>query len=142
LEVDRKLKALARYLQPFFLESPPDLAARGLERIKEGLRIVRRFRRIAGAEIGEMAAVPHRQPRGVPRPALAEKSDAAKRMILANNVYGKHGGLVRAGLGGRACCSHLLAGGDNAVQGFNGHVMGGMGAVSGAIAAAAAALAR
>ncbi len=134
LEVDRKLKALAAYLQPFFLESPPDLAARGLDRLREGLRMIRRFRRIKGAEIGEMVQFL--------TGSLGEfldrhfESDAAKRMILANNVYGKHGGPYEPG-SAVGLLFHLLAGGDKAVQGFNGHVMGGMGAVSGAIAAAA-----
>ncbi|KPF88873.1 NAD(P)/FAD-dependent oxidoreductase [Novosphingobium sp. AAP93] len=134
LEIDRKLKALAAYLQPFFLESPPDLAARGLDRIREGLRMIRRFRRIKGSEIGEMVQFL--------TGSLGEfldrhfESDAAKRMILANNVYGKHGGPYEPG-SAVGLLFHLLAGGDNAVQGFNGHVMGGMGAVSGAIAASA-----
>lgn len=134
LEVDRKLKALAAYLQPFFLESPPDLAARGLDRVREGLRMIRRFRRIKGTEIGEMVQFL--------TGSLGEfldrhfEADATKRMILANNVYGKHGGPYEPG-SAVGLLFHLLAGGDHAVQGFNGHVMGGMGAVSGAIAAAA-----
>ena len=134
LEVDRKLKALAAYLQPFFLESPPDLAARGLDRVREGLRMIRRFRRIRGTEIGEMIQFL--------TGSLGEfldrhfEADATKRMILANNVYGKHGGPYEPG-SAVGLLFHLLAGGDHAVQGFNGHVMGGMGAVSGAIAAAA-----
>jgi phytoene dehydrogenase-like protein len=134
LEVDRKLKALAAYLQPFFLESPPDLAARGLDRLREGLRMIRRFRRIKGTEIGEMVTFL--------TGSLGDfldrhfESEAAKRMILANNVYGKHGGPYEPG-SAVGLLFHLLAGGDDAVQGFNGHVMGGMGAVSGAIAAAA-----
>jgi hypothetical protein len=52
LEVDRKLKALAAYLQPFFLEPPPDLAAKGLDKLREGLRLARRFRKINGVEMG------------------------------------------------------------------------------------------
>ena len=134
LEVDRKLKALAAYLQPFFLESPPDLAAKGLDRLREGLRMIRRFRRIKGTEIGEMVQFL--------TGSLGEfldrhfEADATKRMILANNVYGKHGGPYEPG-SAVGLLFHLLAGGDHAVQGFNGHVMGGMGAVSGAIAAAA-----
>ncbi|WP_295530849.1 NAD(P)/FAD-dependent oxidoreductase [Novosphingobium sp. Chol11] len=134
LEVDRKLKALAAYLQPFFLESPPDLAARGLDRLREGLRLIRRFRRIKGTEIGEMVQFL--------TGSLGEfldrhfEAEPVKRMILANNVYGKHGGPYEPG-SAVGLLFHLLAGGDHAVQGFNGHVMGGMGAVSGAMAAAA-----
>ena len=134
VEVDRKLKALAAYLQPFFLETPPNLAATGLDKLREGLRIARRFRRISGVEMGEMVTFL--------TGSLGDfldrhfESEATKRMILANNVYGKHGGPYEPG-SAIGLLFHLLAGGDHSVQGFNGHVMGGMGAVSGAIAAAA-----
>src|SRR5258706_428122 len=36
--VDAELKALARYLQPYFLEPPPDVGARGLDGLLELLR--------------------------------------------------------------------------------------------------------
>jgi phytoene dehydrogenase-like protein len=55
--------------------------------------------------------------------------------VLANNLYGKHGGPYQPGtLLGLAF--HLLTGGEQAEQGFFGHVMGGMGAISDAIASA------
>lgn len=54
------------------------------------------------------------------------EAEATKRMILANNVYGKHGGPYEPG-SAIGLLFHLLAGGDHSVQGFNGHVMGGMG---------------
>src|SRR5919108_1231526 len=34
--VHRRLQALARYLQPFFLEEPPNLYARGWAKVREG----------------------------------------------------------------------------------------------------------
>ena len=37
VRVDDELKKLARYLQPFFLEPPPDVSARGLPGILEAL---------------------------------------------------------------------------------------------------------
>jgi phytoene dehydrogenase-like protein len=134
LAVDARLKALARYLQPFFLEPPPDLAAKGLDRLREGLRLARRFRKISGVEMGEMVTFL--------TGSLGDfldrhfESDAAKRLVLANNVYGKHGGPYEPG-SAVGLLFHLLAGGDHGVQGFNGHVIGGMGAISDAIAAAA-----
>ena len=63
------------------------------------------------------------------------ESRQAKALLLANNLYGKHGGPYQPGtLIGLAF--HLLTGGEHAEQGFFGHVMGGMGAISDAIAAA------
>src|SRR5262247_1396095 len=56
LRVDARLRRLARYLQPFFLEPPPDVGARGLGGLFELLRIGRRFRRIRGDEIAQMVS--------------------------------------------------------------------------------------
>ena len=50
-------------------------------------------------------------------------------------LYGKHGGPEQPGTL-MGLLFHLLTGGDDAVQGFFGHVMGGIGAISDAIAAA------
>jgi len=98
------------------------------------LRIALRFRRISGVEMGEMVTfLTGSLGNFLDRHFEAE---ATKRMILANNVYGKHGGPYEPG-SAIGLLFHLLAGGDHSVQGFNGHVMGGMGAVSDAIAAAA-----
>ena len=65
------------------------------------------------------------------------ESRQAKALLLANNLYGKHGGPYQPGtlIG---LVFHLLSGGEHAEQGFFGHVLGGMGAISGAIAAAGA----
>ncbi|KAF1855048.1 hypothetical protein Lal_00007225 [Lupinus albus] len=95
LEVDRKLKALAAYLQPFFLEPPPNLAAKGLDKLREGLRLARRFRRINGVEMGEMRLWQARRPlragfgRGdaVP-PAIGRRS---QRAGLQRARHGRHG---------------------------------------------------
>ena len=56
LRVDAQLKKLARYLQPFFLEPPPNVAARGLAGLMELLRIAKRVHRISGDEIAELTA--------------------------------------------------------------------------------------
>src|SRR5208283_5325336 len=39
VELDAKLKKLARYLQPFFLEPPPKLGARGMDGLLELFRV-------------------------------------------------------------------------------------------------------
>ncbi len=135
VDVDRRLKALAAYLQPFFLETPPDLAAAGpLARLREAWRLFRRFRSLKGKEAGEMVTFM--------TGSLADfldrhfEADETKRMILANSVYGKHGGPYEPG-SAVGLLFHLLAGGDHGVQGFNGHVIGGMGAITEALADAA-----
>ncbi|QXQ04985.1 NAD(P)/FAD-dependent oxidoreductase [Sphingosinicellaceae bacterium] len=134
LRVDRELKALAAYLQPFFLEPPPNLAARGLDRISEAARLLRRFRKIKGSEVSQLITFL--------TGSLGEyldrhfESPEVKRMFLANNVYGKHGGPYEPG-SAVGLLFHLLSGGDDSVQGFAGHVIGGMGAITDAIAATA-----
>ena len=49
-------------------------------------------------------------------------------MFLANNVYGKHGGPYQPGTA-IGLLFHLLSGGEHELQGFYGHVMGGMGSI-------------
>ena len=134
LRVDRELKALAAYLQPFFLEPPPNLAAKGLDRIGEATRLLKRFRKIKGSEVSQLITFL--------TGSLGEyldrhfESPEVKRMFLANNVYGKHGGPYEPG-SAVGLLFHLLSGGDDSVQGFAGHVIGGMGAITDAIAATA-----
>jgi phytoene dehydrogenase-like protein len=132
--VDDKLKKIARYLQPFFLEAPPDVHAQGIAGLLEGLRVFRRFSGVTGAEISDLVAFL--------TGSLGDfldrnyESDKVKTLILANNVYGKHGGPYEAGTA-LGLLFHLLSGGEHELQGFYGHVIGGMGAITGALAEAA-----
>ncbi len=57
------------------------------------------------------------------------ESEKIKTMFLANNVYGKHGGPYQPGTA-IGLLFHLLSGGEHELQGFYGHVMGGMGAIT------------
>ena len=131
LRVEQQLKKLARYLQPFFLEPPPQIGGKGLEGLGELLRIAKRFRSITSDEIGELVSFL--------TGSLGEfldrnyESSEAKTLFLANNVYGKHGGPYQMGTA-IGLLFHLLSGGDHDVQGFNGHVIGGMGAITQALA--------
>ena len=133
VRVDDKLKKLARYLQPFFLEPPPEVDARTAAGWSDLVRVGKRFRKISSGEISELVAFL--------TGSLGEfldrnyESDTIKTMFLANNVYGKHGGPTSqaAAIG---FLFHLLSGGADDVQGFYGHVMGGMGSITQAIAAA------
>jgi phytoene dehydrogenase-like protein len=130
---DEDLRALARRLQPLFMQLPPDTRATGLRGLGELLRLGRSMRGVRGAEFDGLTRLL--------TGSLGQFIDArfesrqAKALMLANNLYGKHGGPYQPGtLLGLAF--HLLSGGEEAVQGFFGHVMGGMGAISNAIAAA------
>jgi phytoene dehydrogenase-like protein len=134
LAVDDRLRRLARYLQPFFLEPPPDVHATGLGGVLEVLRAGRRFRGISGDEIAQMLVFL--------TGSLGDfldrhyESERVKTLVLANNVYGKHGGPYQPGTA-LGLLFHLLSGGEHEEQGFYGHVIGGMGAITGAMAAAA-----
>jgi phytoene dehydrogenase-like protein len=135
VRIDDELKQLARYLQPFFLEPPPDLEATGLRSYQELLRVGKRFRRITGPEIARMISFL--------TGSLGDfldrnyESEKIKTLILANNVYGKHGGPYQPG-SALGLLFHLLSGGEHAIQGFYGHVIGGMGSITQAMAKAAA----
>jgi len=131
IQIDDKLKKLARYLQPFFLEAPPQLEARGAKGLTELFRVGKRFRGISGAEIAELITFL--------TGSLGEfldqnyESDKVKAMFLANNVYGKHGGPYQPGTA-IGLLFHLLSGGEHELKGFFGHVIGGMGAITQALA--------
>jgi phytoene dehydrogenase-like protein len=134
LRVDDQLKKLARYLQPYFLEPPPQIGMAGVAGLLELLRVGKRFRRITAAEIGALVSFL--------TGSLGEfldrqfESEHVKTMFLANNVYGKHGGPYQPG-SSLGLLFHLLSGGEHELQGFNGHVIGGMGSITAALAKAA-----
>src|SRR5436190_2322931 len=133
VRVDDQLKKLARYLQPFFLEPPPNFQTNGLHGWLELLRVGKRFRRISSDEISQLISFL--------TGSLGEfldrnyESDKIKTLFLANNVYGKHGGPYQPGTA-IGLLFHLLSGGEHELQGFFGHVMGGMGAITQALSAA------
>ncbi len=133
IALDRELKSLAAYLEPFFMEPPPDLYATGIRRWRETWRMLRRLHGIRGAEIarlmqfftGSLGDLLERE----------FESDVIRRLILANNTYGRHGGPYQSG-SATGLLFHLLSGGEQQAQGFQGHVIGGMGAITQAMAAA------
>jgi phytoene dehydrogenase-like protein len=132
VQVDDQLKKLARYLQPFFLEPPPEADTRSLEGWWDLLRVGRRFKGITRAEIAQLVTFL--------TGSLGEfldknyETEKMKTLFLANNVYGKHGGPYQPGTA-IGLLFHLLSGGEHELQGFYGHVMGGMGAITQALGA-------
>jgi phytoene dehydrogenase-like protein len=133
IRVDDQLKKLARYLQPFFLEPPPEPGTNSLAGWADLLRVGKRFRGISSGEISQLVSFL--------TGSLGEfldhnyETEKIKVMFLANNVYGKHGGPYQPGTA-IGLLFHLLSGGEHELQGFFGHVMGGMGAITQALAAA------
>jgi len=133
VRVDDRLKKLARYLQPFFLEPPPEIDAKSIAGWSDLLRVSKRFRNVSNGEIAQLISFL--------TGSLGEfldrnyQSDVIKTMFLANNVYGKHGGPYQPGTA-IGLLFHLLSGGEHELQGFYGHVMGGMGAITQAMASA------
>jgi len=134
VRVDDELKKLARYLQPFFLEPPPEFEVDGLQSWWNLLRVGKRFRGITNNEIAQLISFL--------TGSLGDfldrnyESEKIKTLFLANNVYGKHGGPYDPGTA-LGLLFHLLSGGEFELQGFYGHVIGGMGAITQALAAAA-----
>lgn len=134
VRVDDSLKKLARYLQPFFLEPPPEPDTQSFGGWSELFRAGKRFRGISTSEISQLISLL--------TGSLGEfldrnyESDKIKTLFLANNVYGKHGGPYQPG-SALGLLFHLLSGGEQDQQGFYGHVMGGMGSITTAMAKAA-----
>jgi phytoene dehydrogenase-like protein len=131
-QIEDELKRLAAYLQPFFLEAPPDPDKRGVAKLIELFRVGRRFRKIRGRETAALMQFMT----GSLGDFLDNNftSDALKRLILSNSLYGKHGGPYQPGTA-MGLLFHLLSGGEEETQGFAGHVIGGMGAITQAMAA-------
>src|SRR5271157_2762491 len=134
VRVDDRLKKLARYLQPFFLEPPPEPGTQSFDGWADLFRAGKRFRGISSAEISQLVSFL--------TGSLGDfldrnyESEKVKTLFLANNVYGKHGGPYQPGTS-LGLLFHLLSGGEHELQGFNGHVIGGMGAITDAMAKAA-----
>lgn len=129
-DTENELKRLAAYLQPFFLEAPPDLHAKGFAKIAELWRTYRRFRGVTGDDISGLV----RFLTGSLGEFLDRRfeSDKLKRLILSNSLYGKHGGPYQPGTA-MGLLFHLLSGGDTEQQAWQGHVIGGMGAITQAL---------
>jgi phytoene dehydrogenase-like protein len=132
-EATSELRQLSASLQPMLTELPPDTRAGKLRGAAELIRVGGRIRSLRGRDIEGLTRLVSS--------SLGDYIDArftspqVKALLLANNLYGKHGGPYQPGtlIG---LVFHMLTGGDHDEQGFFGHVIGGMGAISDAIAAA------
>ncbi|MDH5620638.1 MAG: NAD(P)/FAD-dependent oxidoreductase, partial [Gammaproteobacteria bacterium] len=81
-KTEAELKRLAAYLQPFFLESPPDLNAKGIARLTQAWRLYKRFGGIKSKEVSGLL----RFLTGSLGEFLDQRfeSDKLKRLILSN----------------------------------------------------------
>ena len=133
LAMESRLAGLARHLEPLFMQAPPDMQREGFAGLRELLGFALKFRGMTNREIPDLIAFAT----GSLGEFLDRTLESAhlKSLILANSLYGKHGGPYDAGtLFG--LLFHLLGGGAESKQGFVGHVMGGMGAITQAMAEA------
>lgn len=131
--VTERLHALARSLQPFLLEEPPNLYARGWSKVREGRRLFKRFRKLTGDDLSDLVRFATGSLGDFVERSF--ESDEVRRLYLANNVYGMHAPPYRPGTA-IGLLFHMLSGGEHHIQGFNGHVIGGMGSITQAMAAA------
>ena len=132
-ETEHTLQRLASFLEPFFMEPPPDVRARGFRRAKEMLRLFSRLRGVLGPDVEGLTAFLTGSLGSFLDRRFA--SGKLKRLILANSVYGKHGGPYQPGTA-MGLLFHLLTGGESRQPGYQGHVIGGMGAITAAMRAA------
>jgi len=114
------------------MEPPPQIDTKSMSGWTDLFRVGKKFRGISSAEVSQLIYFL--------TGSLGEfldhnyESEKMKTMFLANNVYGKHGGPYQPGTA-IGLLFHLLSGGEHELQGFFGHVMGGMGAITQALAA-------
>ncbi|HEV8121863.1 MAG TPA: NAD(P)/FAD-dependent oxidoreductase, partial [Candidatus Polarisedimenticolia bacterium] len=133
---DEEIKGLARYLEPFFLEPPPPLDE-GLRAVPALLKAGKRFRSIGEADAGRLVRFLTASVFDLVDARF--DSDEVKNLIGCSNVLGAHGGPMTP-CSASGLLFHSLSGGDALSQGCRGHVQGGMGAITEALAASVRAL--
>src|SRR5258708_7014244 len=128
----KELRQLSARLQPMLTELPPDTRAGTLRGAAELVRMATRLRGMRGADIEGLTRLISS--------SLGDYIDArftspqVKALLLANNLYGKHGGPYQPGtlIG---LVFHMLTGGDQEEQGFFRHLIGRIGPASEGISA-------
>ncbi len=136
LAFDEEIKGLARWLEPFFMETTPPLDE-GAKALPSLWRLGKRFRRIGEGEAGRLARFLTASVFDLVDSRF--ESPEVKNLIGCSNVLGAHGGPMTP-CSASGLLFHSLSGGDELAQGFMGHVEGGMGAITAALASAARSL--
>jgi phytoene dehydrogenase-like protein len=133
LAFDEEIKGLARWLEPFFMEPPPPLYE-GARALPSLWRLGKRFRKIGEADAGRLARFLTASVFDLVD--VRFESAEVKNLIGCSNVLGAHGGPMTP-CSASGLLFHSLSGGDELAQGFMGHVQGGMGTITQALASAA-----
>jgi len=133
LEFDAEIKRLAAYLEPFFMEPPPALNG-GLASLRDLARLGLRMRKMSEEDAGRLMLFL--------TASVADLLDTrfetaeVKNLIGCSNVLGAHNGPMTP-CSASGLMFHSMPGGDELSQGYMGHVHGGMGTISEALASAA-----
>ncbi|MEZ5500036.1 MAG: NAD(P)/FAD-dependent oxidoreductase [Steroidobacteraceae bacterium] len=133
IALEQELKHLAGYLEPLFLQAPPDFAASGVARWRDWLQLWWRLRALRGRDLAPLTRFMTTSLAQLLESQFAHPK--LQRLVLANSLYGKHGGPWQPGTA-MGLLFHLLSGGERRQAGFQGHVMGGMGSITAALASA------
>jgi phytoene dehydrogenase-like protein len=133
LDLDAEIKRLAAYLEAFFLEPPPEIDG-GLAALPGLLRLGLRFKAMGERDGARLVRFLTASVADLVEPRF-ERAEV-KNLIGCSNVLGAHGGPMTPG-SASGLVFHSLSGGDELSQGFMGHVQGGMGAITQALAASA-----
>ncbi|MEK7799315.1 MAG: NAD(P)/FAD-dependent oxidoreductase, partial [Acidobacteriota bacterium] len=136
LEFDAEIKRLAAYLEPFFMEPPPALNG-GLGSLKDLARLGLRLRKLNDEDAGRLMLFLTASVMDLVDARF--ESPEVKNLIGSSNVLGAHNGPMSP-CSASGLMFHSLSGGDEQSQGYMGHVHGGMGTISEALAGAARSL--
>jgi phytoene dehydrogenase-like protein len=133
VEFDAEIKRLAAYLEPFFMEPPPALNG-GLASLKDLARLGLRMRKLSEEDAGRLMLFLTASVADLLESRF--ETEEVKNLIGCSNVLGAHNGPMTP-CSASGLMFHSMPGGDELSQGYMGHVHGGMGTISEALAAAA-----
>src|SRR3989454_3215981 len=133
IEFDAEIKRLAAHLEPFFLEPPPALNG-GLASLRDLARLGLRMRKLSDEDAGRLMLFLTASVADLLDARF--ETDEVKNLIGCSNVLGAHNGPMTP-CSASGLMFHSMSGGDEVSQGYMGHVHGGMGTISEALAKAA-----
>jgi phytoene dehydrogenase-like protein len=133
IDLDAEIKRLAAYLGAFFMEPPPALHE-GLASLRDLARIGLRMRRLTEEDAGRLVLFLTASVADLLEGRF--ETDEVKNLIGCSNVLGAHNGPMTP-CSASGLMFHSMPGGDEMSQGYMGHVHGGMGTISEALAGAA-----
>ncbi|OLD65252.1 MAG: hypothetical protein AUI52_07810 [Acidobacteria bacterium 13_1_40CM_2_68_10] len=136
IEFDAEIKRLAAHLEPFFLEPPPALNG-GLASLRDLARLGLRMRKLSDEDAGRLMLFLTASVADLLDARF--ETDEVKNLIACSNVLGAHNGPMTP-CSASGLMFHSMSGGDELSQGYMGHVHGGMGTISEALATAARSL--